>query len=458
MSAVHGLAWRVRLAVGGRSLAYLRDLRRWSRRDAEAVKQMQRARLEALLRHAAANVPYYRDVLSASGVVDATGVHLERFSAVPLLDKTILRERFDDLTSQDAGGRGTYVNTSGGSTGEPVRFVQDKASHDWKVAVKMLFDEWVGTGPGDRRLLLWGSSRDLSGDRPSVRERLSLLVRNQLEFGAFAMSDETMQRYAERYRAFRPLHVLAYAQSLFQWATFLERNDIRLPAPRAIMTSATNLEPAMRTTIERVFRAPVYDRYGSREVGDIACETGDGEGLVVSALTHVVEVLREDGSPAAPGEVGEVVVTLLTNYAMPLVRYRIGDAGALAAEPTGAIAWPRLERILGRVTDVFYTQAGKQVYGGAFTRLFYGLAWVAQFQVVQRAYDAIEIRIVPQTPGAEQDQRDDLDEVTRQVKRLMGTSCRVDFEVVDHIPVGPSGKRRYTLSEVGPPQAARSAR
>src|SRR5690606_3762123 len=124
-----------------------------------------------------------------------------------------------------------------------------------------------------------------------------------------------------------------------------------------IMTSATTLEPAMRTTIERVFGAPVFGRYGSREVGDVACENGDGNGMLVSPLTHLVEVIGADGTAVPDGTPGELVVTHLTNYSMPLIRFRIGDAGALGP-PVGSSPWPRLTQVMGRVTDIFYTATG----------------------------------------------------------------------------------------------------
>jgi len=246
--------------------------------------------------------------------------------------------------------------------------------------------------------------------------------------------------------------LLAYAQSLYQWARFIEGAGLEVVSPRTIMTSATTLDASMRACIERVFQAPVHDRYGSREVGGIACENGDGQGLVVMAPTQYVEVLTPDGSACGVGGVGEIVVTSLTNLSMPLLRYRIGDAGILGPAPVGAIAWPRLAEVAGRVTDIFYTAQGDQVYGGFFTQLFYHRPWIEQFQVVQEAYDHIRVRVV-----LAHDRRPDgstmaaVEEIRARIRKVMGASCRVDFDFVDTIAPTSTGKRRYTISELGPP-------
>jgi len=381
-------------------------------------------------------------------VVEGGSVNLDAFEQVPLLDKSTIRTHFDELRSTDADSRGPRINTSGGSTGEPLRFVQDDSTHRWKIATKLLFDSWTGYRRGEPFALLWGAARDLSD--AGLTARFGTFLRNELPLNAYLMPPAVMDDYLSRLDAFKPRLILAYAQSIYQLAVHAEQTGREITSPRAVMTSATNLEPDMRTTIERVFGAPVFNRYGSREVGDIACENGDGGGLVISPRTHYLEVVDQDGMRVPHGTPGELVVTLLTNYSMPLIRYRIGDAGAMGAH-TGSVAWPRLTQVLGRVTDIFYTAGGDQVYGGYFTRQFYGRSWVAQFQVVQEQYDHMVLRVV--TAGhvdAETVEQERL-RLTRAIKDVMGENCRVDFMLVESIEVGPTGKRRYTISKVGPP-------
>jgi len=441
-------AWRLRLAATGDVLQHYRYLRRMTEAPKEAVAAAQAERLSALLRHASEKVPFYRETLREAGVVDGGRVRLDRFQDLPLLDKGTIRSHLADLTSSDSAERGSYKNTSGGSTGEPVTFVQDRGTHEWKVAVKQLFDSWTGYRPGQGYALLWGAGRDL--DDTSLKARVGMWLRNELRFDSYLMEPATMDEYIAELNSFSPGLLLAYAQSAYQLALHAERSGARVRPPGAIMTSATTLEPKMRAKIEEVFGAKVFDRYGSREVGDIACENGDGHGLLISPLTHLVEVLDEAGRPAPHGVAGEIVVTLLTNYSMPLVRFRIGDAGILAAA-TGDVAWPRLEQVIGRVTDIFYTRAGKQVYGGYFTRQFYDRDWVNQFQIVQEDYEKIRVRIVPNgvvSPASWDAQQREL---TAAFREALGDACQVEFELVESIEPGPTGKRRYTISNVERP-------
>src|SRR5690606_9254689 len=149
----------------------------------------------------------------------------------------------------------------------------DAETNDWKVAVKLLFDSWTGYRQGEPFAMLWGAHHELVSR--SLKERVGSFLRNELRLNAYLMSITVMDEYISKRNAFKPELILAYAQRASQLADHAERTNQSVYSPRAIMTSATTLEPVMRATIERVFDAPVFDRYGSREVGDVACENGD---------------------------------------------------------------------------------------------------------------------------------------------------------------------------------------
>jgi phenylacetate-CoA ligase len=208
------------------------------------------------------------------------------------------------------------------------------------------------------------------------------------------------------------------------------------------------LYPFMREKIEQVFHCRVYNRYGSREVGDIACEREGVQGFWVAPWGNYVEIVDEQGRRVPDGEEGDILVTSLSNMAMPLIRYKIGDRGVLKpradrqpGEPYGQV----LASLLGRNVDVFRTSTGTMVYSGYFMTLLYVRRWVKKFQVIQKGLDRILFKIVScdsRPPQAE------LDQITRETRILFGENCQVDFEFPEDIPVTGSGKYRYTICEL----------
>jgi phenylacetate-CoA ligase len=447
---LHRELWQLRLRLGGSALENLAVMQRWATLDAQEVSSLQLEKLRLLLKHSHQHVPYYRDLLESHGVVRNREVRLEQFTDLPLLDKQTLRQNWSRLRSDDLADRRTRINQSGGSTGEPVRLIQDAAYHDWNTATKLFFESRSGHRLGARVLQLWGSERDILGVKRSWKSRLGQRLRNEELLNTFLMPLGTMRDYLRRINEFHPSLILAYAESIFRLARFAEQERFEVNPPNAIFTSASTLYAPMRETIERVFRAPVFDRYGSREVGVVACEQPDSQGLVVSAPTHYVEIVKSDGRLAAPGETGELVVTPLNNLAMPLLRYRVGDLGTWStATDYPEPAWPRLARVDGRVTDSFFTADGAQVFGEYFTHLFYDRDWVEMFQVVQEELDLVRVFIKPgeNLPGQSRLSAE-IESLTKQVRLTMGAACRVQVELVDAIEQTPSGKHRFTISKV----------
>lgn len=391
--------WQLRARSKGKRFDYVRQLAELQWLPADELQRLQQERLHRLLRHAAGHVPYYRTVLRQAGVLATSGlIDIERFTDLPLLEKTNLRERFEDLKSDDLDERRWRYNTTGGSTGEPVRFIQDREYQEWAIAFKMLANSWTGYDFGMPKVILWGSERDLFEGSDTLRVHVRRWLENTVWLNAFRMTREEMKQHVNCINRIRPAQILAYVDSIYELADFIQAEGLQVHSPRAIISAAGTLHPAMRELIERVFRAPVFNHYGAREASGIAFECEAHDGLHVSAITYYLEILRSDGSPAEPGEVGEVALTSLTNYAMPLIRYRIGDVAAWAEKPcTCGRHWPLLRELTGRVTDVFIRKDGGKVMPEYFIHLIgvvFNKGWIQKFQVVQEDYDYVRVRIV----------------------------------------------------------------
>lgn len=424
----------------------IRELRDYYNLPLDTQLHIQQGRLCALLDHAAQHVPYYREVLHTNKVVSSQGFDSKVFQSLPLLTKDLLRSRFDELSSDDLVSRKWFRNHSGGSTGEPVALIQDEEYADFSKATTLLHYEWVGLEMGQLHIKLWGSQRDILNSGSTLRSRLDGYFRNLILLNSFKMEPDTIRHYARLIQERRPALVSAYADSIYELADFIIRNDLPRPEVGAIITSAGTLFPFMRSRIQEAFGCSVFNRYGSRELGDIAGETRLEDGLEVFRYTHYLEVLNADGDACDEGEEGDIVVTSLTNYAMPFIRYHIGDR-AIVKRLADCGSVQVLKTVTGRSPDCFVRQDGT-VISGLFFIHFLGVVhnsgWVKKVQVIQEDFNDIIVKLVP----FEQPTAQTLEAIRDSIRHVMGESCRVRFEYVDEIPPLASGKFQYTVSKV----------
>ena len=442
--------YRAALRLSGKTLQNLGVLRAQERLPRERVEADQQDRLCRLLAHAWSQVPYYRRVLAEAGVVNGAGdVHLDQFSNIPLLDKKILHERNEDLRSLDLDRRKWYRNSSGGSTGEPAQFIQDQEFRDWGRAMVLFFDLWAGYSVGESKVVYWSNERDLSVTTTRLKSRVAAALRNETWLDARRVSSEQMRLFLDLIARKRPAQLLAFPENLYEVARFVTNEGLEPQPPRAIVTTGATLYPWMREAIEGAFCTKVFNRYGSLEVSGIAMECEAHRGLHVCMPAQHIEIIRPDGSPTSPGELGEVVVTCLINWAMPLVRYRIGDLAAWAEDqcPCGR-SWPLLKEVAGRTRDLFVKKDGTRVR--IWENVFYRYPWIRKFQVVQEDYEFVRTFIVPdgESDSASKKHADDILQIEAAILDAMGPECTVEVVLTDRIEATPSGKHRYHISKV----------
>lgn len=408
--------------------------------------------LNRLINHAYQNIPYYRKLFTDIGIVENDKIkfqNLEDFSQIPFLTKDIIREQKENLYSRDIINRKSYKNTSGGSTGEPTMFMQDETYNISNRANTSLAYSWRGCEPYDDMIVIWGAERDTFQGKKSFKATLTDFYYNRLTLNSFSMSEDTMLHYIQLLNKHRPKLIKAYAQSIYELAKFAKRNNIAVKKQQAIHSAAGTLHDFMRHEIEEVFGCKVFNYYGSREVGAIASECSDHHGLHIMVDHTFVEIVDSKGNPCVPGEEGEIVVTTLKNLSMPLIRYKIGDIGVKQSYVACSCGctYPKLEKVVGRTTDIILTKSGSVVMPEYFIHLI-GVVCnqgnIKIFQVVQNKLDEISIKIVQE--GAIHPSQ--LTEIEEKVKLVMGSDCIVSFEFVDHIPKTPTGKFLYTISNI----------
>ena len=198
---------------------------------------------------------------------------LRTLGRLPVMTKDIIRRDFERLKSDDLSSRQWYYNTSGGSTGEPIRLVQDRDYNTHGIALAWLAYRCMGYEYGDRKVWIWGSERDILQGSMGLRAKVGRWLENCRTLNAFRMTPEDMRRFLKTMDERPARLIIAYAQALYDLAQFAEAESIRVRPQSAATTSAGTLYPYMRKTIQRVFQCPVYNFYGSREVGLVATES-----------------------------------------------------------------------------------------------------------------------------------------------------------------------------------------
>jgi len=413
---------------GSKIPKYLKEIKKVSNFAYEDAKKYQDEKLKKLLFYTWKNVPYYRKILTEVGVIEKGKVKLENFNKIPFLTKDILRKEGKRLLSTEKR-RGFYENHSGGSMGEPVRFFQDQNYSDWNIASKIYYRTIIGQNIGEKELRFWGSPRDLSRAKNFLKIRLRNWVFNRVEFDAFGMSEQDMFEYAKKWNEYCPTWVESYADSIYEFAKFIEQENISIKSPKnGILTAGGNLYPEMKKTIERVFNCSVYNRYGSREVGDIAYGKNK---LHISFWNQKVEIIKN-----------QIYVTNLNNYSQPFIRYKIGDMAKRGKDEF------EIESIIGREFSVFKTSKGK-IISGLFFVHFIGSTCnqggMKKFQVIQKDYDYILFKVVL---GDKDSFESNKPKIEKEIQREMGSDCKIEWQFVDQIKPTKDGKYLYTIREV----------
>ncbi len=270
---------------------------------------------------------------------------------VPTTSKEEIQEWMRDLIADNVSGP-LLKDMTGGSTGSPMVFYYDEDRLDSRSAAAIRHNRWTGWDIGQKMAVLWGAPRDLASGSMKGRVRDWILDRRVM-LDASSIDDGRMRAFHQRLMRHDPKFVLAYANTIALFAQFLRDSGLEAPRPRAIITSGEVLTADNRTLIESTFGCKVYNRYGCREFAVIASECGHHRGMHINAENLLVEVVS-----------GEIVVTDLRNFAMPMIRYRTRDAGELMAGGCDCgRGLPLLNLTGGRVTEFLTALGGQKVSG-----------------------------------------------------------------------------------------------
>jgi phenylacetate-CoA ligase len=403
-----------------------------------------------MLGHAAARVPYYRDLFARAGVAPEDVTTLSALSRVPIVTKTDLRASFPDRTLAEGvpAARRWKASTSG-STGVPFEFYVDRAGMDSWLASHLFFLDWIGAAIWTPRIDIFGPpGREAAENIPGSSAlpplaRSLVLGERAIAVAGVDLTLDRLQACLDRFPRGRPYFIRAtpsYAARLA--AQLLAGGRALTRHPMVVMTGSETLTPVHEAAIRAAFGCRVVNHYSTWEVPHMAQSCPDNPALLhVNSERVLLRVVGGDGRDVGPGQRGRVVVTALANDVMPLINYDLGDWAIVGAPCPCGRGFPTLAAIDGRSGETIETPEGLAITPAMLTTQLAlqceVLGFLSEYQAEQTGPDAVTFRVVA-APGF----RAGMVEALREgLGRLVGPRVAVSVELVDRIPWEPSGKR-----------------
>ncbi|MFN3648017.1 MAG: phenylacetate--CoA ligase family protein [Armatimonadota bacterium] len=418
-----------------RRLDFLEVAQWW---DRERIIAYRNEQLQKLIRISYQEVPFYRELLDQHGVKPQEIRCAADLQRIPIIQKAMLREGYPDRTTR-ATGLKTFEWATSGSTGLNLRVRLDCETTGWFRASFMLALRWAGWAEGEPHLQTGMTLKR------NLERKLKDALMGCRYVSAFDLTDEHLDHALDLMERHRIYHLWGYPGSLYCIARRARERGWNVPL-RSVVTWGDTLYPQYRQVLQETFGTFVTDTYGCSEGMHIAAQCGTGTHYHLHALDVIVEYLDEAGDPVPPRTPGSLVITRLHPGPMPLIRYRIGDVGMSGGDRICGCGrgYEVMERIEGRDTDIIVTPSGNRLIVHFFTGLIEHFHDVDTFQVVQETTDTMVVRLVPR----QQFDPSTPERIVQTLKQHGAADMQIETELVDEIPVSPSGKRRFVFSKV----------
>lgn len=412
----------------------------WTLRQWESWRE---ERLALLLHRAASRVPYYRRYWSERRRRGDRAA-IDILANWPILEKETLRAHGTAFVADDRSRSRMFHDHTSGTSGKSLELWLSRGTvQEWYALFEARCRYWNGVSRRDRWAMI-GGQLVVSVEQEEPPFWVWNASLHQLYLSAYHIASRHAAGYVEALRRYRVRYIVGYPSAVHALAREVLSQNLHAPRLDFVLANAEPILPHQRLEIEEAFGGPLIETYGMAEIVANASECREGGMHLWPEVGHI-EVLSGDG-PVGFGEPGDFVCTGLLNLDMPLIRYRVGDRGALAAPGSTCRCGrtlPLLSAIDGRIDDVLYTPDGRVV--GRLDPVFKSKLPIKEAQIVQDKLDLIRVRYVRDAHFSASDAQSLVDRVRERLGKV-----RVVLEEVDAIPRTTNGKFRAVVCNLSP--------
>lgn len=410
---------------------WYRRIKKMSSWSPSEIKDWQLDGMKNLIQHAYDNTVYYHELFDSLGLKPNDIKTFEDLEKIPPLTKDIIRERFDDILAINHKDFRYKKSSTGGSTGDPTRYIKDNDSWGFDNAFNIVGWQQTGYRYGDKFLAL-GSSSIFPTNKKSRLHEYYYRLKGKMPFNAMNLSDEVLERCVDFIVKNDIHYVYGYASSIFLLAKFVKRKNLQSNLDiKACFPTSEILTDVYRETIERVFNCVVIDSYGANDGGIVAHNLKDGFKVGYNCITQILE----------GGNFGTALLTDVTNMAFPFIRYQLGDKLELDEGYNDFYNGQVLKRVLGRTSDIIELENGRNLTGPGFTILFKDLN-VKGYRIFKSNAMEMTIEIVKADNYTKEEEQLIIDTMHKHA----GDDCCIVIKYYDDLEFRKNGKSLFFMN------------
>jgi phenylacetate-CoA ligase len=401
--------------------------------DREEILVWQNDRLQQLVEHAYNNTVFYNRMFKSVGILPRDIRNKEDLGKLPVLTKAIIKENYDELIPQNINLIPHKKSATGGSTGDPLKFLLDNNSWSFSTANKIFNWERLGYNYGDKYIAL-GSTSLFVNKKKSIKHELYYRLNGKIGLNGIDMSDEICSYYVNIIKRKNIEFVYGYASSIYLLAKYVISNQVMLSISACFPTSEV-LTSTYRKTIYEAFNCQIMDCYGASDGGITAFSIEQGYYEVGhNCIVRLDDVCKDDS--------GSALLTDLYNHALPLINYQIGDELKIRERNAQEYSYngELLNEVKGRSSDILYFENGKTITGPGFTILFKDIP--VDYYCVEKISDQSLICWIIKLPDYSGYHQKIL---LQTMEKHLGENMAIDIRYIDKPFLSASGKIQYFI-------------
>jgi phenylacetate-CoA ligase len=414
--------------------------------DLKKLRVFQEKHLRRVVKYAYDFVPFYHQLFNEAGINPNDIRNVEDLSKLPVVKKDVFRRQAaQQIVSKEYDLSLLKKVRTSGSTGKPFEIYLNNREDAWRKAIYMRANISCGQKPRDRWIVM--TSPHHFHDTTDLQRKLGVF--SQTCISLFESTEEKLDQIA----AVNPNILDGYSQSLLLLSKEVERRGVETINPRIMFGSAELITPQSQRFMENVFDAPFFDQYGAAEVDRSAWECPEKQGYHMDVDSVITEFVDDEGNNLAAGETGEIAFTSLFNFAMPLIRYAIGDVGSSSDESCSC--WrslPLMKVVEGRKDSFLSLPGGRVVSPMVFNfamSTFKHYTSIDQYYIRQKKIDFFDVKLkMVGKSFVEEDIVSDFKTHFQKFFNVKEDELKFEVSIVDEIPLSSSGKILSVTSDL----------